>query len=390
MEIDKTHDGQLTELVRAFHHKQHEDDDDTNSDSDQLPKLKCSKAQSSEFDAEGLLKKTPEYKGMNISGLVLFKSVNDDICRAIRRNKFFPLAKMYTGEEITTTQLGHVTVTTTKNLAKTITKKSVLFFLLYNFGQFYLQLYPEKAAGFLEYLGFLTKVCDRFTVTALVELDNQIKKEYVQHPQWNWDQTNSIIDKIYTYFAREADNLQPSTGPSSSGGKQSKQGKPKFQFMGQQSVLAKVQSLAQVQKFVSVPPPMPHFPGAYALVVPFQAPASGPMAPQPFFAPQQNSGKKGQKGKKESAEARHQKALQANPNIVNERCTAHNFSGKGCVFWEACLCLHVCFNCGDPSHKAPQCPHPCHYVRTYWSNTSEWNFQVSLLNKYDTSILSDT
>ena len=134
--------------------------------------------------------------------------------------------------------------------------------------------------------------------------------------------------------------------------------------MGQQSVLAKVQPPAQVQKFASVRPPMPHFPGAYAPVALFRAPAPGPMAPQPFFAPQQTSGKKGLKGKKEAAEARRQKALQANPNIVNERCTAHNFSGKGCVSREACLRLHVCFNYGDLSHKAPQCPHPRQYART--------------------------
>ena len=125
---------------------------------------------------------------MNVNGLVLFKRVTEDICRLIGKNEFFPLAKMYTGEEITTTQLGHVTVTTTsKNVPKPISNKSELFYLLYNFGQYYLQLYPEKASGFLEYLAFLTKVCDRFTVSALVELDNQIRKETVQHPQWNWD-----------------------------------------------------------------------------------------------------------------------------------------------------------------------------------------------------------
>ena len=94
------------------------------------------------------------------------------------------MSKMYMGEEITTTQLGHVTMTTTsKNVPKPITNKSELFFLLYKFGQYYLQLYLEKASGFLEYLAFLTKVCDWFTVSALVELDNQISKEYVQHPQ---------------------------------------------------------------------------------------------------------------------------------------------------------------------------------------------------------------
>ena len=91
---------------------------------------------------------------------------------------------MYTGEEITTSQIGHVTVTTTtKNVPKKITNKSELFYLLYNFGQYYLQLYPEKASSFLEYCAFLTKICDDFTAQSLVELDNQIRKEYVIHPQ---------------------------------------------------------------------------------------------------------------------------------------------------------------------------------------------------------------
>ena len=71
---------------------------------------------------------------MNVNGLVLFKRVTEDICKLIGKNEFFPLAKMYTGEEITTTQLGHVTVTTTsKNVPKPITNKSELFLLLYNF-----------------------------------------------------------------------------------------------------------------------------------------------------------------------------------------------------------------------------------------------------------------
>ena len=262
---------------------------DSDSDEDGPPQPKRSRALASEFDEDGLLKKVPEYKGMNVSGLVLFKHITEDIHRLIGKNEFFPLAKMYTGEEITTTQLGHMTVTTmSKNVPKPMTNKSELFYLLYNFGQYYLQLYPEKASGFLEYLAFLTKVCDRFTVSALVELDNQIHIEYVQHPQWNWDQTNAIIDKIYMYFAREADNLKSggastsNAGQSSTGGApQGKQGKGKKQpFFQYQSPLAKVQPAATQQHFVSVTPPMPHYPGSFP-----GGPGFRPPMPPPWYHP---------------------------------------------------------------------------------------------------------
>ena len=131
-EIEVNRDVTINELVKHFTKKQRSESD-SDSDDDGPPQPKRSRALASEFDEDGLLRKVPEYKGMNVNGLVLFKRVTEDIRKLIGKNEFFPLAKMYTGEEITTTQLGHVTVTTTsKNVPKPITNKSELFYLLYN------------------------------------------------------------------------------------------------------------------------------------------------------------------------------------------------------------------------------------------------------------------
>ena len=367
-ESSKCKDVTINEFLKRLQRRPRDSDSDSDDDGngDGQPRSKRSKSQSSEFDSDGALVKIPKYEGQNLHGLVLFKRVSADIQQLIGQNKFFPLEKMYTGDEITTSQIGHVTVTTTtKNVPKKITNKSELFYLLYNFGQYYLQLYPEKASSFLEYCAFLTKICDDFTAQSLVELDNLIRKEYVTHPQWNWDQTNAVIDKLYLYFAREKSNLKSDSAasassgvfPSTSGGGSKGRGKPKKQaYFQYQSPLPQVAPVATVQRFVSAPPPQ--FQGHFAHPVPRFRPPPPPLPSQGFPAQQQFQGKKGKKG---NAEAKRQAALLKNPNIVNERCSAHNFSGKGCSFGPSCLRLHVCFNCGDPSHRVKQCPHPQQY-----------------------------
>ena len=239
-EANKHNDAAINNFLKRLQQKQTDSDTDSNDDGDGQPHPKRSHPQSSEFDPDGVLLNVPKYEGQNLHGLVLFKHVSDEIRRLIGKNEFFPLEKMYTGKEITTSQIGHVTVTTTtKNVPKKITNKSELFYLLYNFGQYYLQLYPEKASSFLEYCAFLTKICDDFTAQSLVELDNRIHKEYVIHPQWNWDQTNAVIDKIFTYFQHDKSNFKgDSTSgssvstaagvyPSTSGGGSKGWGKPK-------------------------------------------------------------------------------------------------------------------------------------------------------------------
>ena len=133
---DKRNDAVINNFLKRLQRKQADSDSDSDDDGEGQPRTKRSRPQSSEFDPDGVLLNVPKYEGQNLHGLVLFKSVSDDIRRLIGRNEFFPLEKMYTGEEITTSQIGHVTVTTTtKNVPKKITNKSELFYLLYNFGQ---------------------------------------------------------------------------------------------------------------------------------------------------------------------------------------------------------------------------------------------------------------
>ena len=114
---------------------------------------------------------------------------------------------------------------------------------------------------------------------------------------------------------------------------------------------------------------MPQYPGNFPGDPGSRPPLPPPLAPpvQPFPPPQgQGQGLGSKKGKnKDNMDAKGQRAIQNNPNIVNERCTAHNFSGRGCIFGQNCLRLHICFNCGDPSHRAPQCPYPRQYKRMY-------------------------
>ena len=332
---------------------------DSDSDSDtEEPQPKKAKTIPSEFNPDGTAKSIPKYEGMNLDGLVLMKRVGDPISKQIGRNEFFPLVKMYTGEEVTTSQLGHVVVTTTtQNVPKQITKKAEFFFLLYNFGQYYLQLFLHKAASFLEYLAFLSKICENFTVSALVELDNQIRREYVQNTNWNWDQSNSVIDKIFTYFARDPSNLQ---GGGASSGFQQKQRffkKPAKANFHPQSVLSKAQPNVQMQRYVQVPVQVPNYP----------LPGfSGYQALPQNIVPQQPKGGKRGGGKprpKEDDETRRKHILAKNPNIVNERCSGYNFSVKGCTY-ETYLRLHVCYNCGAVDHKAPQCTLPRMYPCT--------------------------
>ena len=132
-EANQCNDATINDFLNRLQWKQHGGESDSNDDDDRQPRVKRSHSQLSEFDDEGLLLKVPKYEGQNLHGLVLFKCVSAEIQRSIGKNEFFPLEKMYTGEEITTSQIEHVTVTTTtKNVPKKITNKSELFYLLYN------------------------------------------------------------------------------------------------------------------------------------------------------------------------------------------------------------------------------------------------------------------
>ena len=91
-EIEVNRDITISELVKHFTKKPHSESD-SESDEDGPPQPKRSRALASEFDEDGLLRKVPEYKGMNVNGLVLFKRVSEEICKLIGKSEFFPLAK---------------------------------------------------------------------------------------------------------------------------------------------------------------------------------------------------------------------------------------------------------------------------------------------------------
>ena len=284
-----------------------------------------------EFDLDGLKTVPAPYKGMRIEGLVVLGEVNVSIRKSIARNEFVELTKMFTGEVIQETKIGNM-VFTAKNEAgqKQISNKSDIFYLLYQFGMYYLQIYPEKGTAFLEYLAFLTKMGDKFHAQGLLKLDAALRTQYTSHPQWNWDQTNKIIDRIFNNMARDPDNLKP--GALVPQGKNNKGNSGKG-FGNQQK-----QQFRQYNPRPYFPPPINYQPMQPAFFPP----------PQRFGGPPQ-----GQQGQGQS---RLDKLLQENPNIHNERCTSWNFSAKGCKFGNRCARLHACFFCGERGHKEPQCP----------------------------------
>ena len=172
-----------------------------------------------EFHLDGRKKVTELFTGVDFTGLIMQNSMPPDIRNSIAKDKFFEISKLYKCDEVVSTVLSApssgapgvtVTATTTSGASgKDPTTKSEIFYLLYQFGMFYLQLYPAKIAGFLEYLGFLTKEAKDFNVAGLLRLDNAIRSQYINHPDWNWDQSRTEISRAFNQLSRHAENLLP-------------------------------------------------------------------------------------------------------------------------------------------------------------------------------------
>ena len=137
--------------------------------------------------------------------LVMHSQIPNEIVNHIANNKFFDLQEMFSGEELTTASSSGTKAKT----VKPITKKSEIFFLLYTFGMYYLQRFPHKAAGFLEYLAYLTKFGAPFNVPGLLKLDSALRVHYIKHPDWNWDQNNFTIYHTFDLLSRDPENLIP-------------------------------------------------------------------------------------------------------------------------------------------------------------------------------------
>ena len=123
---------------------------------------------------DGELKVPPQYNGQIRTELVIHSQVPSELVEQIASNTFFDLAQMFSGEELTTTHVGNLEIKS-KGTPKQITKKSEIFFLLYQWGMYYLQLHPKKAAGFLKYLAYLTKYREPFHAQGLLKLDSALR-----------------------------------------------------------------------------------------------------------------------------------------------------------------------------------------------------------------------
>ena len=279
---------------------------------------------------------------------------------------------MYTGEEITTSQLGHVTVTTTtKNVPKKTTRssKSELFICSIISDSITSNCILKRPPVSWSTVPFWQKSVMTSqprlwwsSITRYIKSTWSTPVELGSNERSHWQNlhvflyvTNLISKVILLLLLLQ---LQLSFIPVPVGGGSKGWGKPKKQaYFQYQSPLPKVAPVATVQCFVSVPPAIPHFPGQFAHPAPRFRPPLPPHPPPPrAFQQQHHPG--GKKGKKANAEAKKQAALLKNPNIVNERCSSHNFSGKGCSFGPNCLRLHVCFNCGDPLTGHSSAPTP--------------------------------
>ena len=193
----------LKELRR--HTKYSNDSSDDDGDSRRPAKKKKKSEQSELFTLDGELKVPAPYEGMDMSNLVMHSQIPNEIVNHIANNEFFDLQEMFSGEELTTAGSSGTKAKTTKP----ITKKSEIFFLLYTFGMYYLQRFLHKAAGFLEYLAYLTKFGAPFNVPGLLKLDSALRVHYIKHPDWNWDQNNFTIYRTFDLLSRDPENLIP-------------------------------------------------------------------------------------------------------------------------------------------------------------------------------------
>ena len=124
--------------------------DSSDSEADPL-EVKCRKdEQRSEFDAYGIKKVSPEFFGMRGEGLHRHLKVDKSYPNKIAKNEFFKLDQL------------------SKFIAMRRPSKSPgdevkeqfsipeIFECLFLFGMFYLQIYPEKTMGFLNYCSHLS------------------------------------------------------------------------------------------------------------------------------------------------------------------------------------------------------------------------------------------
>ena len=193
---------------------------------DYVPLEKKQQEEKSEFNLEGIKIVLAKYEGMNMEGLLVHNAVDMRCREMIVKDQFFELRQLHRFQELSFSQHNIVPDMPSREaclLTVAVPMKAAgpsmhpeLFQLLYEFGQFYLQVYLAKATAFLEYLAFITKYGIVFSVPVLVNLDNNIRRFYVQRPHLNWDVTRVEVQRMVKDAEIEMQDKYANTGASKS------------------------------------------------------------------------------------------------------------------------------------------------------------------------------
>ena len=170
--------------------------DSSDSEVDPLEAKQRKEEKRSEFDEYRIKKSPPEYFGMCGEGLRRHFKVDKNMHNKIVKNEFFKLnylAKFLIMRRSTRTS-GDETSKEKQSIPN-------LFKCLYLYGMYYLQAYPEKTLGFLDYCSTLSGYAWFCSPEGLLCIDAELRGWYVAHPEHNWSQDNFEVIDIKTELA---------------------------------------------------------------------------------------------------------------------------------------------------------------------------------------------
>ena len=192
----------------------------TNAISGEPPLKRPRVEEKREFTLDGLKCTPVEFKSMDLQGLIYIKTVDVNCHEAIAKNRFFELADLLKSDSLHyrlqrsvthTEELpdGRVVMYSTPLQGKALEPKMrpELYQLLYTFGQYYLQCFPAKTVGFLEYLTYLTKYCAHLSMPILVSLEMSIRKFYMEHPDLNGNIMQDEMQHLFKNVDQEQEKL---------------------------------------------------------------------------------------------------------------------------------------------------------------------------------------
>ena len=158
----------------------------------------------SEFNLHGIKKIPAEFNGMSGTGICRHLHILSTFRNKIVRNKFFELSELY--KFISAWSLKYkspLDADSNSKMASEPQTKTEVFELLYLFGMFYLQVFPEKMLGFLNHCSYLTTCSKTYHVPGLLHLDSALRELYITNPEWNWSQDHYEVIDVRTAFAND-------------------------------------------------------------------------------------------------------------------------------------------------------------------------------------------